>query len=731
MVLSASSIESHPTRTVLQRVPAAGVLRGRRHPAHARRVADAAAVLEALGVAGRHDRRRAACWCSSLIFGYGYGGNRNWLEIGSVSVQPSEFVKIALVVWIAWVLSTKQHLLGDWKHVALPIAPVALVAIGLVLIGNDLGTAIDHGRARARLPVLRGGQAALPRPHDRWRSACLARCSRSRARPGRSASMVWLHGCTENDDCGLVLAGAARLVGARGRRRVRRRAGQLDRRSGTGCPRPPTTSSSRSSARSSGSSARSSCSCCSSCSRSRSCGSSARRATPFARIVTGGVMIWIVGQAFVNIAVVLGVLPVLGVPLPLISAGGSALIATLLAIGVVLSFARDPTPPLQRSTRRVPPAGRVICVTTYLMAGGGTAGHVNPLLAVADRLRERDPAAEILVLGTEEGLEARLVPERGYELLTIPRLPFPRRPNRAALCVPEAVPARRSTARREYLRDREVDVVVGFGGYASAPAYVGRAPRGRARSRSTRPTRSPASPTGSARGTRSTSAWRSAARACAARPGRRACRCAVEIERLDRFAARRRGAGATSGSTRPSPPCSSPAARPARIGSTARSPTSIATILGTGWQVLHITGANSRRRRPAAARLSRLPVLRSHGSRPRRRRPRGLRAGAATVARVRGARHPCRVRAVRGRQRRAALQRARRGRAGGAILVDDAGFTPAWVADELVPLLPSRARDRRHGRAHGRVVGALDGSRPDGRTSSSARAAELSASQRA
>ena len=61
----------------------------------------------------------------------------------------------------------------------------------------------------------------------------------------------------------------------------------------------------------------------------------------FARITVGGVMVWVIGQAFVNIAVVLGVLPVLGVPLPLISAGGSALIATLLGIGVVLSFARN------------------------------------------------------------------------------------------------------------------------------------------------------------------------------------------------------------------------------------------------------------------------------------------------------------------------------------------------------------------------------------------------------
>jgi cell division protein FtsW len=65
---------------------------------------------------------------------------------------------------------------------------------------------------------------------------------------------------------------------------------------------------------------------------------------PLRRIATGGVMVWIVGQAFVNIAVVLGMLPVLGVPLPLISAGGSAMVANLMALGVVLSMARISAP---------------------------------------------------------------------------------------------------------------------------------------------------------------------------------------------------------------------------------------------------------------------------------------------------------------------------------------------------------------------------------------------------
>ena len=110
-------------------------------------------------------------------------------------------------------------------------------------------------------------------------------------------------------------------------------------------------------------------------------------------------------------------------------------------------------------------------MTSYLLAGGGNAGHVNPLLAVADALRERDADATLLVLGTAEGLESRLVPERGYELLIVDKVPFPRRPNRQALAFPARF--RRAVAQvREHIRRHGVDVVVGFGGYASAPAYV-------------------------------------------------------------------------------------------------------------------------------------------------------------------------------------------------------------------------------------------------------------------
>jgi UDP-N-acetylglucosamine--N-acetylmuramyl-(pentapeptide) pyrophosphoryl-undecaprenol N-acetylglucosamine transferase len=68
-------------------------------------------------------------------------------------------------------------------------------------------------------------------------------------------------------------------------------------------------------------------------------------------------------------------------------------------------------------------------MTNYLLAGGGTAGHVNPLLSLADEIMAQKGEQRVWALGTSEGLESKLVPERGYELLTVPRLPMPRKFN--------------------------------------------------------------------------------------------------------------------------------------------------------------------------------------------------------------------------------------------------------------------------------------------------------------
>lgn len=108
---------------------------------------------------------------------------------------------------------------------------------------------------------------------------------------------------------------------------------------------------------------------------------------------------------------------------------------------------------------------------SVLLAGGGTAGHVSPLLAIADDIRFQDPDARIVVLGTSEGLETRLVPEAGFELATIPKVPMPRRVSGDVLRFPGRFRgAVRSVV--DLLREREVDVVLGVGGYVSTPAYL-------------------------------------------------------------------------------------------------------------------------------------------------------------------------------------------------------------------------------------------------------------------
>jgi cell division protein FtsW len=269
---------------------------------------------------------------------YDYGGNQNWLSIGGFTMQPSEFVKLALVVWVAWVFAAKRDLLGDWKHAFIPVVPVAGAAIALVLVGRDLGTATImmlivvscafFGGVRMRHLVVAMIGVAMA-------AVLFAMTSPSRV----SRITAWMSGCTSEDYSGycwqpqhgmwalasggvfgvglgnskakwswlpeadsdyifaiigeeLGLIGALLVIAlfvtlAIVLVRIMR-----------------------------------------------------RTKDDFSRIVTGGVLAWIIGQAFVNIAVVLGLLPVLGVPLPLISSGGSALLAVLLAIGVVLSIAR-------------------------------------------------------------------------------------------------------------------------------------------------------------------------------------------------------------------------------------------------------------------------------------------------------------------------------------------------------------------------------------------------------
>ena len=326
-------------------------------------------------------------------------------------------------------------------------------------------------------------------------------------------------------------------------------------------------------------------------------------------------------------------------------------------------------------------------MTTYLLAGGGTAGHVNPLLAVADAIRDREPDATLLVLGTAEGLEARLVPARGYDLITIPKLPFPRRPNRAALGFPARLRAAIDQT-AAIMTENSVDVVVGFGGYAAAPAYL-----------AARRLKTPlvihesnarpgiANRLGSWITTHVGVAFHSSRIRHATFVGMPLRR---EIEKLDRHAARAEAIRAfdldpdrpvllvTGGST---------GAR--SINRTVSE--SVALILGAGWQVLHIAGEKTEVGDPGLTGYRFLKYCDRMDLAIAVAEFAVSRSGSATVSEFSAIGVP----AVyipypvgNGEQRFNATDQVD---AGGALVIRDAEFTPEWVSSTLVPLLGDRA----------------------------------------
>lgn len=118
-----------------------------------------------------------------------------------------------------------------------------------------------------------------------------------------------------------------------------------------------------------------------------------------------------------------------------------------------------------------PPAASPSTGPRIVVAGGHSAGHIEPALAVADAVRRLDATARVTALGTERGLDTVLIPARGYPLELIPPVPMPRRPTRALLQVPaQVVDAVRVTG--AVLDRHDAQVVIGFGGYVALPAYL-------------------------------------------------------------------------------------------------------------------------------------------------------------------------------------------------------------------------------------------------------------------
>ncbi len=282
-----------------------------------------------------------------LVFtplGWGTQGNRNWVSLGPINIQPAELGKIALVLFGARVLASKRALLGDFKEALVPfVLPVAAVMLGLVMLGHDLGTGIVMAGivggmlftagVRLRWFAIVGGAglalltlATLTSDNRMQRIAIWlnpGKCSISNEalyygicrQPMHSRYALadggllgiglgeskekwqWLSE-PHNDFIFAIIGEELGLLGsltvlalfalfAYAAFRIVVRANDF-----------------------------------------------------FVRIAAAGIMVWILLQAVVNIGAVIGALPIIGVPLPFVSSGGSSLVTTLLATGILLSFAR-------------------------------------------------------------------------------------------------------------------------------------------------------------------------------------------------------------------------------------------------------------------------------------------------------------------------------------------------------------------------------------------------------
>lgn len=343
-------------------------------------------------------------------------------------------------------------------------------------------------------------------------------------------------------------------------------------------------------------------------------------------------------------------------------------------------------------------------MTTYLLLGGGTAGHVNPLLAIAERIRDEEPDAEIIAVGTVEGLESRLVPARGFELVTIPRLPFPRRPSRSALSFPK----RFSAAVRDLqhlIRRRGVDVVVGFGGYASAPGYLAAKREGvpvvvhEANARPGLANRMAARRTPYVGVAFSSTPLANAH--LVGMPLRR------EIEELNQSAAREQGLKHFG--LNPDVPTLlvTGGSQGARSLNLAVSSTG-SQLTEIGWQVLHIWGERTEVTAPSIPNYVILTYCDRMDLALAVADLAISRAGSATVSELSGLGIPSILVPYphgNGEQRLNAHDVVT---AGGAILVEDAQFAPGWITHNLLPLMRNREALREMG-LRARSAGSLDG----------------------
>lgn len=273
--------------------------------------------------------------------GYGVGGNNNWINLGGkgsmIRIQPAEFAKLALVVWGSAVLANKRKLLDQPKHLLIPFVPFSLALIGLVVLQHDQGTAMVLGalmlailwcvgapwRVMGGMLLLIAGAAAVLVTTNESRIARILGFLDPSADPTgiNHQPLQALYGLASGGWLGVGLGRSRQKWGSLAEAHtdfVLAIVGEELGLIGTLMVLLLFVVLAWAGVR-----------------------IALRASTWFTRSVAAGITAWLLIQALINIMVVLGLLPVIGVPLPFLSYGGSALLANVMAIGILVACARD------------------------------------------------------------------------------------------------------------------------------------------------------------------------------------------------------------------------------------------------------------------------------------------------------------------------------------------------------------------------------------------------------
>ena len=263
-------------------------------------------------------------------------GNQNWLGIGPLQIQPSEIAKFSMVLWCADVYARKDALLGSWRHLFIPVVPVTGLLTVLVLVGGDLGTALVLFAITLGLFWVVGVPARIFLAAVSVVSvAALYLAASSPERLNRITSFVNPFDDFQNSGWqaghGILGMASGGLFG-KGIGASQQKWGNLPEAHtdfifavlgeelglvGTLLVLALFLTIAYAAIR-----------------------VAMQSDNMFVRYATAGVVIWLMAHVVINIGMVLALLPVIGIPLPLVSYGGSSLVPELVALGLVIGFAR-------------------------------------------------------------------------------------------------------------------------------------------------------------------------------------------------------------------------------------------------------------------------------------------------------------------------------------------------------------------------------------------------------